>query len=61
MSVTFASTDELAEALRRAEQAHGRFEQTLGHQDEDWPSWYARFLEQEQTSEGGAASDGSGG
>ena len=34
----------LAELLRAAEQAHGAYETQLGHRDEDWPSWYARYV-----------------
>ncbi|MFF3467064.1 hypothetical protein ACWCQN_31160 [Streptomyces sp. NPDC001984] len=60
MSVRFASADELAQALMRAESAHGRFEEELGHRDDDWPLWYARFIEEEQTGEPVAGSDGSG-
>ncbi|MER5184999.1 hypothetical protein ABT009_43110 [Streptomyces sp. NPDC002896] len=58
MPVAFASADELAQALIRAEQAHGRYEEELGHRDADWPLWYARFLEGEQT--GGLISDSDG-
>lgn len=34
----------LAALLRAAERAHGEYERTLGHRDEDWPSWYAEFM-----------------
>jgi hypothetical protein len=40
----YGTIENLAEALRRAEAAHGRYEQGLGHADEDWPSWYAQHL-----------------
>jgi hypothetical protein len=46
--ISYDSAEELAEAMRRAEAAHGEYEATLGHRDEDWPSWYAQFMEQEQ-------------
>jgi hypothetical protein len=59
MSVTFASADELAQALVRAEQAHGQYEKQLGHRDDDWPIWYARFLVEEQNEGSGAGSDDS--
>jgi hypothetical protein len=36
--------ERLAELLREAEAAHGEHEQSLGRADEDWPSWYARFI-----------------
>lgn len=35
---------ELAQLLREAERAHGEYETTLGHRDEDWPSWYATYI-----------------
>jgi catechol 2,3-dioxygenase-like lactoylglutathione lyase family enzyme len=41
---TFASTGELARAMHRAEAAHGVYEQSLGHRDEDWPAWYAEYM-----------------
>jgi hypothetical protein len=34
----------LARLLREAEQAHGAYERQLGHPDEDWPLWYARYM-----------------
>jgi hypothetical protein len=52
----FASTADLASALRRAEGAHAEHEkrngrwhlfQRSGH-DEDWPAWYAAYLVAEQ-------------
>ena len=36
--------EQLAELLREAEKAHGEYEQSLGHRDDDWPSWYAAFI-----------------
>jgi hypothetical protein len=36
--------EELAELLREAEKAHAEYERTLGHRDEDWPTWYAEFI-----------------
>jgi hypothetical protein len=38
------STDELAELLREAERAHAEYERHLGERDDDWPSWYARYM-----------------
>ena len=35
---------DLADLLREAERAHGEFEKTLGHRDEDWPTWYADYI-----------------
>ena len=34
----------LATLLREAERAHGEYEKTLGHRDEDWPAWYAAYI-----------------
>jgi catechol 2,3-dioxygenase-like lactoylglutathione lyase family enzyme len=50
----FASTADLAGALRRAEAAHREHEKGRSHlfhrsgQDEDWPAWYAAYLVAEQ-------------
>jgi hypothetical protein len=49
MTISYSSIQELAAAMRRAEAAHGQYEQTLGHRDDDWPTWYARYMEREQT------------
>lgn len=34
----------LAVLLRAAERAHGEYEKTLGHRDDDWPDWYATYI-----------------
>jgi hypothetical protein len=47
-SVTFASADDLADALLRAERAHAEHQERTGQAEPDWPTWYARYLEQEQ-------------
>ena len=44
----FASPDDLASALRRAEAAHGEHEKRTGERDEDWPAWYAAYMVAEQ-------------
>jgi len=44
----FASTAELASALRRAEAAHGEHEKRTGKRDENWPDWYAAYMVAEQ-------------
>jgi len=44
----FGSTDELADALRRAEAAHGEHEQRTGERDANWPAWYADYIAREQ-------------
>jgi catechol 2,3-dioxygenase-like lactoylglutathione lyase family enzyme len=47
----FASTDDLASALRRAEAAHGEHEKRTGVRDENWPAWYAEYMVKEQSGE----------
>jgi catechol 2,3-dioxygenase-like lactoylglutathione lyase family enzyme len=46
--VTFASASDLANALRRAEAAHGGYEERTGKADPDWPAWYADYMVSEQ-------------
>ena len=36
--------EHLETLLRAAEKAHGAYEATLGHRDEDWPKWYAEYI-----------------
>jgi catechol 2,3-dioxygenase-like lactoylglutathione lyase family enzyme len=49
-ATSFASTSDLASALRRAEAAHGEHEKrTGGQRDENWPDWYAEYLASEQS------------
>jgi hypothetical protein len=60
MQVTYDSAADLAEALRRAEAAHGQYEQELGHPDPDWPDWYAQYMVQEQAGRSGPAGPGAG-
>jgi catechol 2,3-dioxygenase-like lactoylglutathione lyase family enzyme len=45
---TYASVADLAQALRRAEAAHGEHEKKLGQRDADWPTWYAEYMVAEQ-------------
>jgi catechol 2,3-dioxygenase-like lactoylglutathione lyase family enzyme len=45
---TFASTADLAGALRRAAAAHGEHETRIGAEDPDWPDWYADYMVREQ-------------
>jgi catechol 2,3-dioxygenase-like lactoylglutathione lyase family enzyme len=45
----FASTADLASALRRAEAAHGEHEKRTGQRDENWPDWYAAYMAAEQS------------
>ena len=49
-ATTFASANDLASALRRAEAAHGEHEKRAGGQrDENWPDWYAEYMISEQS------------
>lgn len=41
---TYASTADLASALRRAEAAHGEHEKRTGEADANWPEWYAAYM-----------------
>jgi catechol 2,3-dioxygenase-like lactoylglutathione lyase family enzyme len=44
----FASVNDLAGALRRAEAAHGEHEKRTGQRDQNWPDWYAAYMAAEQ-------------
>jgi catechol 2,3-dioxygenase-like lactoylglutathione lyase family enzyme len=49
-STTFASANDLAEAFRRAEAAHGKYEARIGQgRDANWPDWYAAYMVAEQS------------
>jgi len=43
----FDSVAGLADALRRAKAAHGKYEEETGRPDPDWPDWYARYMTDE--------------
>jgi catechol 2,3-dioxygenase-like lactoylglutathione lyase family enzyme len=47
----FASTPDLASALRRAAAAHGEHEKRTGQADANWPDWYAAYIVAEQAGE----------
>lgn len=47
-TATYASAQDLAQALRRASAAYGRHEERIGQADENWPDWYAKFMAAEQ-------------
>jgi catechol 2,3-dioxygenase-like lactoylglutathione lyase family enzyme len=49
--VGYDSTPELAEALRRAETAHGKHEAELGEHDANWPDWYAQYMVEERSAQ----------
>jgi catechol 2,3-dioxygenase-like lactoylglutathione lyase family enzyme len=46
---TFASSADLATALRRAETAHGEHEKRTGRRDANWSDWYAEYMAREQS------------
>ena len=48
-ATTFASANDLASALRRAEGAHGEHEKRTGQRDANWPDWYAAYMVAEQS------------
>jgi catechol 2,3-dioxygenase-like lactoylglutathione lyase family enzyme len=47
-TTTYASASDLANAMRRAEAAHGEHEKRIGKADPDWPDWYAEYMVAEQ-------------
>ena len=48
-ATTFASANDFASALRRAEAAHGKYEVRIGQgRDANWPEWYAAYMVAEQ-------------
>lgn len=48
---TYASANDLSQALRRAEAAHGQHEARTGQRDANWPDWYAEYMRREQAGE----------
>jgi catechol 2,3-dioxygenase-like lactoylglutathione lyase family enzyme len=48
---TFASSVDLAAALRRAAAAHGEHESRTGQHDADRPDWYAEYIIREQNGQ----------
>ncbi|BCY11816.1 VOC family protein [Actinoplanes sp. L3-i22] len=47
-TTTYASSSDLADAMRRAAAAHGEHEARTGEADENWPDWYAAYMVAEQ-------------
>ena len=47
-TTAFATTADLAAALRRAAAAHGEHEARTGEEDANWPDWYADYMVKEQ-------------
>jgi catechol 2,3-dioxygenase-like lactoylglutathione lyase family enzyme len=50
-ATTFASTNDLASAFRRAEAAHGEHEKRIKQRDANWPEWYAAYMVAEQSGQ----------
>ncbi len=50
-TTSYASANDLASAMRRAEAAHGEHEKRIGHADANWPDWYAEYMVAEQAGE----------
>jgi catechol 2,3-dioxygenase-like lactoylglutathione lyase family enzyme len=48
VSATYSSAADLAGALRRAADAHGKHEEETGQPDPDWPDWYAQYMVDEE-------------
>jgi len=48
-AISFGSATDLANAMRRAEAAHGEHERRIGAADANWPDWYATYMVAEQT------------
>ena len=46
---SFASANDLADAFRRAEAAHGEHEKRTGQHDANWPEWYSAYMVAEQS------------
>jgi catechol 2,3-dioxygenase-like lactoylglutathione lyase family enzyme len=47
-ATTYASASDLANAMRRAEAAHGEHEKRIDAADPNWPAWYASYMVAEQ-------------
>jgi hypothetical protein len=44
MTISFTSVAELTSYLKNAEMEHHEYERQLGHRDEAWADWYARWI-----------------
>jgi hypothetical protein len=51
MMTTYESVKDLAAALRRAAEAHGKHEERTGQEDPNWPDWYALYMVRERGGE----------
>ena len=43
-TATYATAKDLADAMRRAEEAHGEHEKLTGQHDANWADWYAAYM-----------------
>jgi catechol 2,3-dioxygenase-like lactoylglutathione lyase family enzyme len=50
-ATTYASANDLANAMRRAAAAHGEHEKRIGAADPNWPDWYAGYMVRERAGE----------
>jgi catechol 2,3-dioxygenase-like lactoylglutathione lyase family enzyme len=48
-ATTYADASDLANAMRRAEAAHGEHEKRTGQRDANWSDWYASYMMAEQS------------
>ena len=46
---SYGSASDLANAMRRAEAAHGEHEKRTGQRDANWSDWYAAYMAAEQS------------
>jgi hypothetical protein len=51
MATTYESVSDLADALKRAAEAHGKHEERTGAGDPNWPEWYALYMVRERAGE----------
>jgi len=51
MATEYESVEDLADAPRRAAEAHGRHEERTGEADADWPDWYALYMVRERAGD----------
>ena len=50
-ATTYASVNDLTQALIRAASAHGEHEKLTGSYDEQWPAWYSAYMVAEQSGQ----------
>jgi hypothetical protein len=51
MVTAYGSVEDLADALVRAAEAHGKHEERTGQADANWPGWYALYMVRERAGE----------